>query len=250
MSQILTQSQVQPGLVSHPVGVTAHNMVSVMDKPLQHIPQAIPINLEETIEVITVDNPEPADIPCFSVCQDASLSSSLCSSLSPMAEIFTPLLYPPGVDKFGRPVFTEENASMQLNYFDVSDTGNEEPAVAATPDLKDVKKLATFRIKLPDGEDFIDRVLPASGTTFTFNDVFSSAYYFDLHEKVKLGGTYNFAGSRITLKHCKINVDKFRKLLEDYEDMEILQFLSYGFPLGLAQDFQLSSCLQNHSSAH
>ena len=140
---------------------------------------------------------------------------------------------------------------MQLGYFEeISDTGQEEPAAAASPDLQDVKKLSTFLVKLTDGEDFLGRVLPASGTSFTVNEEFSSAYFIDLHDKVRLGGTYNYAGSRITLEHCNIDVNKFRELLEDYDDMEILQFLSYGFPIGLAQDFQLSSCTQNHSSAY
>ena len=123
---------------------------------------------------------------------------------------------------------------LLCNLTTFSETGQEEPAAAATTDLQDVNKLSTFRIKLTDGEDFFDRVLPAPGTTFAINEVFSSAYFFDLHEKVKLGGTYNYGGSRITLKHCKINVNKFRELFDDYEYMEILQYLSYGFPLGLA----------------
>ena len=170
MSQILTQPQPGP-ILSQPVQVT------VMGKPLQLILPAVPIILEENTEdIITNDNPIPDDTPCSTVCQDACASPSLCSSLSPLANIFTPLLYPPGEDKFGRPVFTEENAPMQLGYFEeISDTGQEEPAAAASPDLQDVKKLPTFRIKLTDGEDFLDRVLPASGTSFTVNEEFSSA---------------------------------------------------------------------------
>ena len=99
----VTLTQCQPGpIMSQTVQVTAHNEVFVLDKPLQpsSILPYLPMNLEEANhdEVITIDDLIPADVPRSTVCQDACVSSSSCCMLSPLAQIFTPLFFPPGSD--------------------------------------------------------------------------------------------------------------------------------------------------------
>ena len=52
----------------------------------------------------------------------ASRCQPIVSSLSPAAEPFihkaTPFLYPAGVDKFGRDIFTVEDSPMHLDYYE------------------------------------------------------------------------------------------------------------------------------------
>ena len=190
---------------------------------------------------------------CLSTATSASPSAT--STLSPLAEPFevagtaTPRLYPAGKDKFGRDIITSDNSAMHLEYFDVAP----DPAdvvLPATPDIKDVRGLRTWLVKLPDGQDFTDRVLPPVTTDVSHNKQFPPEFFLDLHRKVRLGETYNFAGARVPLIHSCIQVNKFRSFLKNYDDIGILQFLEFGFPLGIAQDFQLQSSTQNHSSSY
>ena len=80
---------------------------------------------------------------------------------------------------------------------------------------------------------------------------FTNDYYKQLHSDVSKFNTYNHLGARIPLKHSNLNVQKFRELLPpNYDDAVVLQYLEYGFPLGLKEDFILSPVLSNHSSAY
>ena len=186
-----------------------------------------------------------------------TLSRSSTAALSPYAQPYftaaagAPYLYPAGKDKLGRTVVTDENSAMHLDYFEVEpDPINAVLVSPASPDVKDVNKLRSWNLKLPDGQDFVDRVLPPASADVIHDEVFPPEYFLKLHNQVRLGGTYNFAGSRIQLKHSFVNVNKFRLLLEDYDDCGILQLLEFGFPVGLAQEFELKSCTKNHSSSY
>ena len=79
---------------------------------------------------------------------------------------------------------------------------------------------------LPDGLVFVDRKIPAKFDkpfTYSENLDFPMQYFVDLHEKVSRFGTYNFAGARIKLDHCKIKVDKFQqKILECYNILNLV----------------------------
>ena len=119
----------------------------------------------------------------------SSASASMSSTLSPLAEPFevtgtaTPHLYPAGKDKFGRNIITNENSAMHLDYFDVEpDSADVVPP--ATPDVKDVRGLRTWLVKLPDGQDFADRVLPPVTSDVSHNKQFPPTYFLDLHKKV------------------------------------------------------------------
>ena len=80
--------------------------------------------------------------------------------------------------------------------------------------------------------------------------MFSKDYFLDLHQKVREHGTYNYAGAKVKLEHSKLNIELFRKHLRDYDDLGILSYLEYGFPVGLSQVFFLEPLTRNHSSAY
>ena len=98
---------------------------------------------------------------------------------------------------------------------------------------------------LPDGSVFLDKKIPKKldlPIEFFENSVFDRNYYVNLHDIVSSFGNYNYAGARIPLGHSKINVCKFRFLLpSNFEDLAILQYLEYGFPLGLIEDIMFSN---------
>ena len=107
---------------------------------------------------------------------------------------------------------------------------------------------------LPDGSIFHDRKIPSSIDhfgNFQENLAFPKDYFVNLHKCVKSYDNYNYAGARLKLEHCKINVNKFRVLLpSDFDDLGLLQYLEYGFPLGLNDDYMLQPVLKNHSSSY
>ena len=100
----------------------------------------------------------------------------------------------------------------------------------------------------------MDRKIPGNfGQPIHFheNPLFNKDYYVNLHHNVSIYGKYNYAGARISLCHNKINVDRFRQLLpSDFDDLGVLQYLEFGFPLGLVEDFVLKPVLKNHSSSY
>ena len=91
---------------------------------------------------------------------------------------------------------------------------------------------------LNDGSTFLDKHLPKS-YIFPINEEFDKNYFVSLHNKVISFGTYNYSGSRTKLGHSKINLSKFRELLPPYfSDLALLQYLEFGFPLGLVENWQ------------
>ena len=186
---------------------------------------------------------------------EVDLSLQLASSLlSPDSDLFIPaietVLYPPGEDKFGRTITTKFDAEMVLDYFEEPPEDLLTTLSPAAADIRDTKTLRQQTITLPNGQNFQDRVLPPSTVALAPDSEFPPSYFINLHNEVKKAGTYNYAGARISLQHCRINVTRFRSLLGDYDDVGVLQYLEYGFPIGIAQEFELESCNQNHSSAH
>ena len=233
-----------------PQSSTHHKIAAASISPVLSTAEILPV------EVISSDS-EFTSLPVSTCASTSSISSTrgcqaTVSSLSPSAEPFilaTPYLYPAGVDKFGRDIITVEDSLMHLDYYEAAiETIDDVPL--ATPAIADVRSLRTWLVKLPDGQDFADKVLPPSSSEVCHNQEFPPEYFLDLHRRVRSGGTYNFAGARIPLRHSGIDVAKFRNLLKDYEDNEILQFIEFGFPIGLSQDFELKSCIQNHSSSY
>ena len=103
-----------------------------------------------------------------------------------------------------------------------------------------------------DGSVFTDKLLPKNDSYFFSERAeFDSDYFVNLHSEVSIYNNYNHLGARIALSHSKLNVNKFRQLLpKSFEDLAILQYMEFGFPLGLVDDFQLKPVLKIHSSSY
>ena len=102
-------------------------------------------------------------------------------------------------------------------------------------DIIKVEKLCYLHVKLTESLTFLDRELPPSTFDFTESDDFTRQYFVNLHENVKKFGVHNYRGARIPLKHNNIKVEELRSLLFrfNYQDIHILQFIEFGFSLGL-----------------
>ena len=127
--------------------------------------------------------------------------------------------------------------------------------VAKTSSLKEVR--LSFNDKV-----FVDRLLPPPVKLLTPHVRFTPTYYVALHNLASSPGndgrgfwyqanTPNYRGARIPLVHTGLNIINWRKHLTGYGDCsELLQFMEYGFPLGLMDNPDLSPCDRNHGSAY
>ena len=81
------------------------------------------------------------------------------------------------------------------------------------------------------------------------------SYFTALHSMVAAEAQYwpawtpNHLGARIPLRHSKLKVDRWRHHLIGYENIEICQFIEFGFPLGVSSD-TLASTYRNHGSSY
>ena len=123
-----------------------------------------------------------------------------------------------------------------------------------------VNTLADLPVKMPGGI-FTDKALPAPVYTLKVNETFTGNYYIALHNVTAAPGiredgssypayTPNHIGARVKLPHVALHIDRWRYHLTGYEDMEIIQFLEYGFPLGLSPLPDLESSVRNHGSSY
>ena len=125
------------------------------------------------------------------------------------------------------------------------------------PRLK-VSNLQSSCFVLPKFKIFIDKILPSPIVNISPNQYYPPEYFLNLHQLVSNQninyptGTPNHCGARIKLNHSKLRIENWRRHLKCYEDAHIVQFLEYGFPLGLSENPQpiLESSLQNHGSAY
>ena len=122
--------------------------------------------------------------------------SVLCPLAAPFDPEQTPLLYPAGKDRLGRDITTVETALMNLEYREANPEAQDD-IPPATPDIEDVRGLRAWIVKLSDCQEFADKVLPPSSSDVCRNQQFPPEYFLDLQEKVRLVGTYNFAGALI-----------------------------------------------------
>ena len=108
------------------------------------------------------------------------------------------------------------------------------------------------QIKIANELTFTDRLLPENSCSLSEHEQFSKSYFVDLHNRVKAFGVHNYKGARIPLAHNNINVKKFRSYLLEfsYPHIHLLQFIEFGFPLGLWTDAFLQPSTSNHSSAY
>ena len=124
--------------------------------------------------------------------------------------------------------------------------------ILCKPDIAKPDVLPPCKIDITPEQTFVDRVLPPTSFDFRENDNFPTSYFIDLHNIVKSYGTHNYLGARIPLRHNNIDVSKFRFYLNkfSYPDIQILQFVELGFPLGLWSNAYLEPSCKNHSSAY
>ena len=130
----------------------------------------------------------------------------------------------------------------------------------ATKQVQKVKSLTDMTVLMPKA-NFIDKQLPASGHELSVNEVYTPDYYVALHNIVAAPGiradgtmypscTPNHQGARIKLPHVKLNIERWRYHLLGYEHVELVQFLEFGFPIGLSNSPELESSNRNHGSAY
>ena len=62
--------------------------------------------------------------------------------------------------------------------------------------------------------------------------------------------TYNFKGARIPLAHTKLNIPKWRELLANYPNDDLVDKLEFGFPIGTTDGPYLEPAMKNHSSSY
>ena len=125
------------------------------------------------------------------------------------------------------------------------------------PRLK-VSTLSSSYFILPGGKVFVDKKLPYSSSNIAPNPNFPIDYFMSMHQAVISDninyspGTPNHCGARVTLRHSRLKIDNWRRLLMGYENAHIVQFLEFGFPLGLSEspETNLESSLQNHGSSY
>ena len=118
--------------------------------------------------------------------------------------------------------------------------------------------LEDLNVNMPNGNIFIDKVLPDLTLPFPSNNRFPSEYFCALHKLVSSpgphypSGTPNYLGARIPLQHTGLNLEMWRKHLVGYEHVELCQYLEFGFPLGLQQDpsLTLKPSYRNHGSSY
>ena len=129
--------------------------------------------------------------------------------------------------------------------------------------LKQVQKMRNLldtTVKLPK-VDFTDKVLPASHYQLQVNKVYTPDYFVALHQIVAAPGyrgdgtpylahTPNCLGARVSLPHSGMKLDRWRHYLIGYENAEIVQYLEFGFPLGLDVTKELECQTRNHGSAY
>ena len=124
--------------------------------------------------------------------------------------------------------------------------------IVCDPDIKKPEYLKSSDFHVSKDLCFKDRLLPGATLIFDEHKVFPMTYFVNLHNLVKTYGVHNYKGARIPLAHNNINVDNLRSLLMKYRypHLHILQFVQFGFPLGLWSDAYLEPCVKNHSSAY
>ena len=130
----------------------------------------------------------------------------------------------------------------------------------APKDIHKVGHLLNLKVKLPAGE-FYDKVLPNTTRRLQVNTVYTPDYFVALHNITSTAGTRpdgssyaaltpNHIGARMSLPHTKMKLVRWRHHLVGYDQVEICQFLEFGFPVGINQAQDLECQTRNHGSSY
>ena len=113
---------------------------------------------------------------------------------------------------------------------------------------------------LPSGISFVDKILPKPSVPLLEHSEYNAAYFIDLHNQCSAPGnrgqykwpayTPNYIGARVSLQHTSFHLESWRKHLIGYESPELIQFLEFGFPLGLQSSPILRPATANHGSSY
>ena len=109
-----------------------------------------------------------------------------------------------------------------------------------------------------EGKIFMDRKLPQTESIPAPHARFDNNFFKTLGDLVSAPGptwpqgTPNHIGARVKLVHTNLNIAAWRRCLIGYEDIQICQYLEFGFPLGLETNppAQLVPASQNHGSSY
>ena len=123
-----------------------------------------------------------------------------------------------------------------------------------------VNNLRDLVVTMPR-KNFIDKILPVAVHKLVESTIFKPDYFVALHNIVAAPGyradgsvyeafTPNHLGARIVLPHVKLDVKQWRFHLTGYEDIELVQLIEFGFPLGLESSPNLESSTRNHGSSY
>ena len=74
------------------------------------------------------------------------------------------------------------------------------------------------------------------------------AFMVQAHELIKSSGLPNYMGCRIKIP-SRFHIDYLERELRDYEDKEVLEFLKFGYPLGIVGQVAGRGVVSNHRSA-
>ena len=74
--------------------------------------------------------------------------------------------------------------------------------------------------------------LPTLGSLEFYQKTFNPAQFREMHYLVESSRTFNFLSSRVTV-NSHLNLQLWHSLLTHYNDIQIVQFLAFGFPLAL-----------------
>ncbi len=73
-------------------------------------------------------------------------------------------------------------------------------------------------------------------------------FILEVHRLVVVSNLPNYRGCRIHLR-MKLNIPFWREMLSDYQNEEIVDFLEFGFPLGINGIIQDNPPCKNHNGA-
>ena len=154
------------------------------------------------------------------------------------------------------PIQPEPSLPFQEIDLQTSETNQLQPA---QPDAKMASLKKTYFCFQTGGQHmiFTDRKLPNPSKCAVSDQRFGADYFVTLSNLVSApgplwpAGTPNHKGARVKLVHTELNLDMWRHHLIGYEDIELNQFLEFGFPLGLQEPLPtLVPSLQNHASSY
>ena len=144
------------------------------------------------------------------------------------------------------PIYDVNNVGMEekfVNTIIFANQGNKDLAQGVnTPIFNHWKQQVDFQFGfVPLGS----QLMPSNATLCNSHDYSP----IEMHEIVKKTEKPNFLQACLPVA-SQLHVDKWKSLLKDYWDQQLLQLLQFGFPLDLNRCFPLQHEAGNHSSAN